>query len=88
MPKWDALSPWAPLRKLCPGLGPQNGLQFPQRGSSGKHVPEFAARAGRSFQMNPHAESPSRNEPSERDTLSETRPIGKLYPGLSRDSGT
>ena len=28
--------------------------------------------------MSPHAESPSQNEPSERDTLSETRPIGKL----------
>lgn len=28
--------------------------------------------------MSPHAESPSRNEPSKRNTLSETRPIGKL----------
>lgn len=37
--------------------------------------------------MNPHAESPSRNEPSERDTLSETLPIGKRYPGLSANSG-
>ena len=38
--------------------------------------------------MSPHAESPSRNEPSKRDTLSETRPVGKLYPSLSGDSGT
>ena len=38
--------------------------------------------------MSPHAEKPSRNEPPERDTLSETRPVGKLYPGLSVDSGT
>lgn len=28
--------------------------------------------------MSPHTESPSRNEPSKRNTLSETRPIGKL----------
>ena len=38
--------------------------------------------------MSPHAENPPRNEPPEWDTLSETRPVGKLYPGLSVDSGT
>lgn len=51
------------------------------------HEAGHSAGMGRSFQMSPHAESLSRNEPSERDTLSETRPIGKLYPGLSGDSG-
>ena len=56
-------------------------------GLTGKCIPESVARTGRSFQMDPQAESPSRNEPSERDTLSETRPIGKRYPGLSANSG-
>lgn len=63
-------------------------MQLPQRRPSGNCVPESVNRTGRSFQMSPHAENPSRNEPPERDTLSETRPIGKPYPGLSVDSGT
>lgn len=47
----------------------------------------YNAEMGRSFQMSPHAESPSRNEPSEWDTLSETRSIGKLCPGIRLQSG-
>lgn len=70
MPKWDALSPWALLRKLCPGLGPQSGTQLPQRRSSGKYIPEFAARTGHGFPMGVVSETVSRNQPSERDTLS------------------
>ena len=62
--------PWALFRKPCPGLGPQNGLQFPQRGSSGKYIPEFGARAGRSFPMGAVSEVVSRNQPSERDAVS------------------
>ena len=73
---------------MYPRLQPQNGMQLPQRRPSGNCVPESVNRTGRSFQMSPHAESPSRNEPPERDTLSETRPIGKPYPDLSVDSGT
>ena len=73
---------------MYPRLQPQNGMQFPQRRPSGNCVPESVNRTERSFQMSPHAENPSRNEPPERDTLSETRPIGKPYPGLSVDSGT
>ena len=87
-PEWDAVSPGAPFRKLHPRLQPQNGTQFPDEPPCGKCVPESVSRTGRSFQMSPHVESPSRNEPSKRDTLSETRPVGKLYPSLSGDSGT
>ena len=70
MPKWGALSPWALLRKARPGLGPQNGMQFPQRGSSGKYIPEFAARTGRSFPMDLGPETVSQNSPLEWDTPS------------------
>lgn len=80
--------PMGVTRKLHPRLRPQNGTQFPQCRPSGKCVPESMPKTVRSFPMGAVSESPSRNEPSERDTLSETRPIWKLCPGLNQDSGT
>ena len=87
MPKWDALSPWALLRKPCPGLGPQNGLQFPQRGSSGKRVPEIAAGTGRSFPMGAVSETVSRILTSEWDAVSATPLKRKARPRFQPQSG-
>lgn len=72
MPKWDMLFPWALFRKPRPGLGPQNGIQLPQRHSSGKHIPEFATRTGRGFPMGAIPETVSRNLPSEWVAVSAT----------------
>ena len=43
---------------------------------------------GCSFRMKPPAESTSRFEGSEWDTLSGTRPFGKLHPRIDAQSGT
>lgn len=43
---------------------------------------------GCGFRMKPLAESASRFEGSEWDALSETRPFGKLHPGIDAQSGT
>lgn len=70
--------PMVAPRKARPRLQPQNGTQLPQRGSSGKRIPKSMPNTVRSFPMGAASESLSRNEPSERNTLSETRPNGKL----------
>ena len=88
MPKWDALSPWALLRKPCPGLGPPNGTQLPQRGSTGKHIPEFATRTGHGFPVGTVSETVSRNQPSEWDAVSAKPLKRKARPGFPPQSGT
>lgn len=41
----DASRGW----KLCPSLEPQNGMEFPFEGRSGKCVPEFCLKMGCRF---------------------------------------
>lgn len=36
---WDAVSGWGGLRKLCPRILAQNGMQFPDQRSKGKRIP-------------------------------------------------
>lgn len=48
-PEWDALSGTALNRKLRPGIGAQNGMQFPDRLSGGNCDPESMPRMGCAF---------------------------------------
>lgn len=46
---------------MCPGIGSQNGMQFPVEGVCGKCIPEFALRVGCGFPIGLQAESVSRS---------------------------
>lgn len=37
------------MRKLCPGIQPRNGMDFPNGAACGNCVPELAFRRGRVF---------------------------------------
>lgn len=86
--EWDALSGSALKRKLHPGMRAQSGMRFPVEGSSGKFIPEYGSRLGRTFQLKPQVEAVSRNARPEWDALSGLVLNRKLRPGISLQSGT
>lgn len=53
----------------------------------GNCVPELPLGTGRAFRNSPQAEIASRNEPSERDELSQRGRMRKLCPGMSAQNG-
>lgn len=85
--EWDALSGSALKRKLHPGMRAQSGMRFPVEGSSGKFIPEYGSRLGRTFRLKPQVEAVSRNARPEWDALSGLVLNRKLRPGISLQSG-
>ena len=85
--EWDALSGSALKRKLHPGMRAQSGMRFPVEGSSGKFIPEYGSRLGRTFHLKPQVEAVSRNARPEWDALSGLVLNRKLRPGISLQSG-
>lgn len=75
-------------RKLCPGIGAQNGMRFPVGASNGKRIPESAPGMGHTFRNSPQPETATRNRCSEWDALSGSAFKRKLHPILSLHSGT
>lgn len=67
-------------RKLCPGIGAQNGMRFPVGASNGKCIPESAPGMGHTFRNSPQPETATRNRCSEWDALSESPSGGNCIP--------
>lgn len=61
---------------------------FPFATFGGKCVPDFGFRMGCRFRIGPQAETASRNELSERDTLSHRGFKRKPCPGIEPQGGT
>ena len=76
------------LRKVRPAIWLNSGMQFPAEASSGKRVPEYRLKLGRSFPSGPVPETATRNIGSERDALSQTVLNRKLHPSLRPQNGT
>ena len=84
----DALSGTALKRKLCPRFRPQSGIPFPDGMFGGNYDPEFGSKMGYAFPGASLAETASRNELSERDTLSHRGFKRKPCPGIEPQGGT
>ncbi len=74
-------------RKLRPRIRPQNGMPFPDRPSGGNYDPEFGSKTGYAFPVASLAETASRNELSERGTLSHRGFKRKPCPGIEPQGG-
>ena len=74
-------------RKLCPGIGAQNGVRFPDRPSTGNCVPEFGSKAGCALPLAWVSETASRNQAWKWDALSEQVLKRKLHPGIDAQNG-
>lgn len=83
------MSGWSDLnRKLRPRIRLQSGMPFPDRPSGGNYDPEFGSKTGYAFPAASLAETASRNELSERDTLPHRGFKRKPCPGIEPQGGT